>query len=224
MAFDQLNTSKIEGGLRRVWRNAGTPTSGTSGTYAGSADPGDLCIDTTNAILYINTNTAASPTWTEVLDMSTATISGNKTFSGDITFSGDVALPASVVDKADLAAEVAISISLVVGPGLFDNETIELGPVRDACTLVHVTYDTDASPGLGTGVGIDILDGSTDGSGADVIDSCSDNLSGLDSNALSTPYALSAGDYLRVKFDDFAASTYMTTVTIWLKVPLRTVT
>ena len=45
---------------------AGAPTDGTSGTHVGLAAPGTLYIDTTNTKLYINTNTAASPTWTVV--------------------------------------------------------------------------------------------------------------------------------------------------------------
>ena len=58
-----INTTAVAGSLRRVWPNAGAPTSGTSGTYAGSAAPGDLLVDTTNGIVYKNINTAASPTW-----------------------------------------------------------------------------------------------------------------------------------------------------------------
>ena len=46
--------------------NAGAPSNGTSGTLAGYAGKGCLLIDTTNAKLYINTNTKASPTWTVV--------------------------------------------------------------------------------------------------------------------------------------------------------------
>jgi hypothetical protein len=46
--------------------NAGAPTSGASGTQFGVAAKGALLIDTTNAKLYINTNTLASPTWTVV--------------------------------------------------------------------------------------------------------------------------------------------------------------
>jgi hypothetical protein len=49
-------------------RNAGAPTNGTAGTgtYAGKAPKGCLLVDTTNAILYINTGTQASVTWTKV--------------------------------------------------------------------------------------------------------------------------------------------------------------
>jgi hypothetical protein len=42
---------------------AGVPVDGTSGTGAGFAGKGSLCIDRTNAKLYQNTNTKASPTW-----------------------------------------------------------------------------------------------------------------------------------------------------------------
>lgn len=59
------NSNPIEGvvGILRV---AGAPTDGTNGTFAGKAAKGCLLVDTTNAILYINTNTQASPTWTKV--------------------------------------------------------------------------------------------------------------------------------------------------------------
>ena len=50
----------------RIQYGAGAPTDGTSGTGAGVAHPGSLYIDTTNAKLYINTNTQASPTYTVV--------------------------------------------------------------------------------------------------------------------------------------------------------------
>ena len=44
----------------------GTPVDGTSGTGSGYAGPGSICVDVTNAIMYINTNTAASPLWAYV--------------------------------------------------------------------------------------------------------------------------------------------------------------
>ena len=52
--------------------NAGAPTSGTSGTQAGQAGVGSLLVDTTNAVLYQNTGTIASPNWAPVLVNSTA--------------------------------------------------------------------------------------------------------------------------------------------------------
>jgi len=44
--------------------NAGAPTSGTTG--AGLAGKGCILSDITNGVLYINTGTLASPTWTKV--------------------------------------------------------------------------------------------------------------------------------------------------------------
>ena len=48
-----------------IW-NAGVPSDGAAGTGAGITGTGSLCIDYTNAKLYINTNTKASPLWTVV--------------------------------------------------------------------------------------------------------------------------------------------------------------
>lgn len=56
----------IAGSLRRSFRNAGDPVNGTSGTYAGIADAGDFLIDTTNKHVFVNTNTQASPTWSQL--------------------------------------------------------------------------------------------------------------------------------------------------------------
>lgn len=44
-------------------QNAGAPTNGGAGTFAGLAKPGWLLIDTTNGKIYQNRNTQASPTW-----------------------------------------------------------------------------------------------------------------------------------------------------------------
>lgn len=47
-----------------LYENAGTPTNGAAGTLFGVAGPGAILIDVTNKVLYVNTNTKASPTWT----------------------------------------------------------------------------------------------------------------------------------------------------------------
>jgi hypothetical protein len=56
----------LAGTAKRMYYNAGAPTDGAAGTFYNRANPGDLLTDTTNSILYINTNTKASPTWTKV--------------------------------------------------------------------------------------------------------------------------------------------------------------
>lgn len=50
----------------------GAPTDGSSGTHADVAPVGALLIDKTNGLLYINTGTKASPTWTVVGDQTAA--------------------------------------------------------------------------------------------------------------------------------------------------------
>jgi hypothetical protein len=72
----------IEGSRKRAWRNAGAPSDGTSGTYAGIADKGDLLIDTTNGTLYQNTNTKASPTWTQKSSLATYGLVGDMAANG----------------------------------------------------------------------------------------------------------------------------------------------
>lgn len=132
-----------------------------------------------------------------------------------------ISLAASTVAKTALKAEITYN-ERVCCNGQFDNETISLGKVLNDCTVVAVSYWADQT--LGSGAGIDIIDGGTDNNGSTVIDSCSANLAAntLDYNALSTPYALSAGDYLKVVCDNFTYATNCV-IQIVLEVPLRTV-
>lgn len=53
-----------------VWliTNAGAPTDGASGTGQGFAGKGSLLVDVTNANLYQQTGTAASPVWVQNTD------------------------------------------------------------------------------------------------------------------------------------------------------------
>jgi len=132
----------------------------------------------------------------------------------------DVELPATCVDKADLATEVYQELVIPVSFTL-DNQTVKLYKCWSACTVVRVAYFTNQA--CGTNLGIDVVDGGTAGAGTTVIDSCSDNLNGSDVNDLTTPYALSAGDYINVTVDDVTASTFIS-VMITLKVPLGAAT
>ena len=61
--------------------NAGAPSNGTSGTGAGLCGPGSLLIDITNKVLYQNTNTLASPTWSAIAGSG----GGNVTLTGSQT-------------------------------------------------------------------------------------------------------------------------------------------
>ncbi len=159
----------------------------------------------------ITTSAMTIPTGIE-LDMesgSTLTIDGNLTATAKIV-------------KSSLNSEVYQELAVCLADGIYDNETIT-GAYRawSACTLIRVIYHTDQA--IGTSLGIDVVDGATDGNGSDVIDSCSDNLNGSDINDITTPYALSAGDYINVVVDDITASSTIR-VTAILKIPLSTAT
>lgn len=62
--FQASQKSLVENGVIDI-AGAGAPTNGTSGTGAGICGPGSTYIDSTNANLYFNTGTLASPTWTQ---------------------------------------------------------------------------------------------------------------------------------------------------------------
>jgi hypothetical protein len=50
------------------FKNAGVPANGAigTGTQAGNAEKGAMLIDTTNAQLYLNNGTLASPVWKQI--------------------------------------------------------------------------------------------------------------------------------------------------------------
>jgi len=92
-------------GLRRSFRKSGAPVDGTSGTLVGVAEPGDILIDYTNTKLYVNANTKASPTWSQIL-------TGGVAFAEDLDFSG-----AYTEDVIDFSG-VTINSTGSNGPGL----------------------------------------------------------------------------------------------------------
>lgn len=55
-------TGALTTGARYI-TNAGYPVNGASGTGAGRANPGSICVDTTNGFVHQNVGTLASPIW-----------------------------------------------------------------------------------------------------------------------------------------------------------------
>lgn len=91
----------IQGALRDkanndVWDLVGTgaPTSGTSGTAAGLAGPGSTYTDYTNKIIYLNTNTKASPTWGAIATIAGVQTLTNKTLTSPTINTGTLNTPA----------------------------------------------------------------------------------------------------------------------------------
>lgn len=64
-----ITGGKIIEGALGIYYNAGAPTDGASGTYAGIAPVGALLIDTSNGVHYRNMGTQASPIWSSVAVM-----------------------------------------------------------------------------------------------------------------------------------------------------------
>lgn len=61
--YQQLNAILDLPDGAAILTRAGVPVDGTSGTGAGTAGKGSLCLDVTNGKAYVNGNTTASPTW-----------------------------------------------------------------------------------------------------------------------------------------------------------------
>jgi|GEM_PF-3389812 len=122
-----------------IWPSAGPPTSGTSGTFAGVAHQHDLLLDNVNFILYVNTNTTASPTWTALGgEQSNVNITGGKirgvtvaaTYASQSYAGGLVAVGSSRTNALALTAainRVVTAASSAVGVILPASATIGVG-------------------------------------------------------------------------------------------------
>lgn len=64
---------------------SGAPVDGTSGTGAGRAGKCSIYLDYTNGVLYMNTGTYLSPTWTAGASLAGAISGTTGTFSGAVT-------------------------------------------------------------------------------------------------------------------------------------------
>jgi predicted RecA/RadA family phage recombinase len=168
--------------------------------------------------IYINKTTAVlskieNPATNEPFGIALSTLTSHATGLVAVKVHQD---PEINVGQDNLEDEVTYSQYICFGPSQMDTITIMAGDLESDCDVVHVSYWT--SQALGTGLGIDLVDGGADGSGSAVIDSCSDNLSGLDDNELATPYAMLAGEVLKLTVDNVTDSTW-----IYVKVTLKVV-
>lgn len=89
---------------------AGAPVNGTSGTGVGVSGPGSTYTDITNKLIYVNTNTAASPTWTR--QSVTAVMSGDATEDS----AGVVSLDQRLIDYAEVTVSSAELLALRATP------------------------------------------------------------------------------------------------------------
>lgn len=118
-----------------VFTNAGIPTSGAAGTLFNRAGPGALLVDTTNKTLYQNTNTLASPTWTQL-----TAVGGAGSYTG--TFDGTVGGTSSAVGTFTFARE-SVSTGLTA-----------TGSTAAGAATVSAAINVVATSHPGTGVAV----------------------------------------------------------------------
>ncbi|MBF0560721.1 MAG: hypothetical protein HQL37_01645 [Alphaproteobacteria bacterium] len=153
IAKGAANVGKLYvGGKAALVQNAGTPTSGSSGTLAGNADVGALLVDTVNGVLYQNTGTNAVPAWTAFAPVTAAatgiTAATTQTRVGataltvkvnniaTVANSGDaVALPAAIAGKSVVIFNSGAHPASVFPAGASD--TIDGGSAGAAVTLTN---------------------------------------------------------------------------------------
>jgi len=109
-----IEGTRIAGSRIRPWENAGPPKSGSAGTLYSVAEAGDMLMDITNGVLYVNEGSQASPYWTPVgLDQAPL-------FGVSTDFRDQVG---QALATADAEGIIASSGLRVFGDGLAENDS-----------------------------------------------------------------------------------------------------
>jgi len=130
-----------------VWSNAGAPTSGGSGTFVNLAQPGDLLVDTTNKVVYQNTGTAASPTWSQMSGaggLSARSAAGGIAAAGTSSQSAATPLTADFNQVSTVAANAGVALPAAT-PG---REIVILNSGANTLKIWPINGGTDAIDGL----------------------------------------------------------------------------
>lgn len=132
-----------------VVTNAGAPVNGTSGTFAKIAAAGTLLIDVSNTTLYQNTNTQASPTWTQLTtasagSLTTLTVSSTSSFAGVMTVSNATQSTSTTTGAVKIAGGVGVVKDVFLGGAL---------SVAGASTLIGAAAVSDATQSTSTTTG-----------------------------------------------------------------------
>ncbi len=148
----RLSLGSAATGFVEVYTNAGSPTSGTSGTLANIAGPGSLLVDTTNKTLYQNTSTKASPTWSQIVNAAVARIIAAISASGAVsaTVSGRYAITKAGVAALTLAAPGADGLAVELTSDTANAHTLTAtGLLQTGSAAVNVaTFNAQAGASL----------------------------------------------------------------------------
>lgn len=134
--------------LYRYFVNAGAPTDGAAGTFANDDRnfPGVMLIDTVNGNVYINTNTKASPTWTQKASGVALGATGAMAAAGTAEANNaGVAVTAAPIDHVHaLGAHSHASATTGGGLGVTSAGSITLNESADpAANVAYITRDDD---------------------------------------------------------------------------------
>ena len=122
-----IEGKNIEASLRRTWRISGALVDGVAGTLFGIAEAGDLLIryDAGNVKLYQNTNTQASPTWTEklaggaALSVDVGDMAAAGTGAGNVLGNGTTSAPINHVHALGTHVHDGATTGGQLGPAAF---------------------------------------------------------------------------------------------------------
>lgn len=131
-----------------ILSNAGVPTDGTSGSFAGYAGPGALVLDYTNGSLYINIGTKASPIWTRS--------------SGNVIGNGGLGVVGNAKMTYDFAVDGgAVSVITPTNSPTIPLNAIILGGTIDITTTLTSGGAATIALGLGSGAQVASLKAAT---------------------------------------------------------------
>lgn len=128
----------------RTMQGSGAPTNGTNGTGAGIAGPGSTYFRRSNGAIYVNTNTIASPTWSQLGSIAALTsghifVGNGSNVGTDVALSGD--------------ATLANTGALTVAPALIQHVQIALTAAQIKA-MKTTPVQVLAAPGAGKAIAV----------------------------------------------------------------------
>jgi hypothetical protein len=128
---------------------SGTPTNGTSGSFANYAGPGSLLIDITTGTIYRNSNTKASPVWS-ALSGPVANGAGGLGAVGNAKMTYDFAVDGGAIGPITPTNSPTLPIGAII-----------LGGTIDITTPLTSSGAATIAVGLGTGAQVAALKAAT---------------------------------------------------------------
>jgi hypothetical protein len=162
----------LPSGIQFAYTGSGAPTNGSSGTGVNVAGPGSFYIRTSNGAVYVNTNTKASPTWSQLGSVAALTsahifvgnganVGTDVAMSGHATIdnTGAVTLAPTLLNYAAVAISAADIVATSAGKfgHAYGYPLVAAPAAGSALELVSATLIYDyAGAGYGAGGNISV--------------------------------------------------------------------